>query len=171
MSRLALLAYAAAALIVSADQSLKYWILDVYRLPQKLAEHFAATGELFIPVLGPFHLSMVRNHGVSFGVLNVDADWSRWALTIFSVAVAAGLAVWAMRVTRPLLALAIGLVIGGAIGNAIDRIRLGAVTDFLDVSAIGFFPWIFNIADSAITVGVILLLWDSLWAPRKRAPA
>jgi signal peptidase II len=59
---------------------------------------------------------------------------------------------------------------GGAIGNVIDRIRLGSVTDFLDFSRM-WFPWVFNIADSAISVGAVLLIWDLFMAPRKRAPA
>jgi signal peptidase II len=174
--RLAFLAYGLAALVVAADQALKYWILEVYRLPARLAEASLRLGvdNPSIPVIGPFHLTMVRNRGVSFGFLNIDAEWSRWGLTVFSIAVAIGLAVWVRRVERPILALAIGLVMGGAIGNVIDRVRLGAVTDFLDFSHIWypyFFPWIFNIADSSISVGVVLLLWDALAAPRKRAPA
>ena len=69
---------------------------------------------------------------------------------------------------RAVPALGLGLIIGGAIGNAIDRGRLGQVVDFIDVTRLGFFPWVFNVADSAITVGVILLLADSLFA--KPAP-
>jgi len=172
-SRLAFLAYGLAAAVVVADQALKFWVLEVYRLPARLAQASLRLGldNPSIPVIGPFHLTMVRNRGVSFGFLNIDADWSRWGLTVFSIAVATGLALWVRRVERPILALAIGLVMGGAIGNIIDRVRLGSVTDFLDFSALGFFPWIFNIADSAISVGVALLLWDALVAPRKRAPA
>ena len=163
-SRLALLAYALAVVVVAADQALKYWVLEVYRLPARLADAAVRLGvdNPSIPVLGPFHLTMVRNRGVSFGLLSIDAEWSRWGLTVFSIAVAIGLGVWVRRVERPILALAIGLVMGGAIGNVIDRMRLGSVTDFLDFSALGFFPWVFNIADSAISCGVVLLLWDSL---------
>ena len=80
----------------------------------------------------------------------------------FALVVVAALAVWARRVDRPLLAAALGLVIGGAIGNnLIDRVRFGAVADFLDFTGLHF-PWVFNVADSAITVGVVLLLLDSL---------
>jgi signal peptidase II len=71
-------------------------------------------------------------------------------------------------VVRPLLATALGLVIGGAIGNLIDRVRFGAVADFLDFSRL-YFPWVFNVADSAITIGVLLLILDSL-RPAPRAP-
>ncbi|HUZ11456.1 MAG TPA: signal peptidase II [Caulobacteraceae bacterium] len=169
--RLALGAYGAAALVAASDQALKYWMLYVFDLPQRLAERslMLATGYPNLPVLGPFHLSLVMNQGVSFGFLDGEADWTRWALSGFDLAVAIALALWAWRVRRPLLALAIGLVMGGAIGNLIDRLRLGAVVDFLDFRRL-WFPWVFNIADSAITIGVILLIADALLAPPKRAP-
>jgi signal peptidase II len=111
---------------------------------------------------------MVWNRGVSFGFMNVEASWTRWALTIFSLGVAAALAVWAWRLEKLALAISVGLIMGGAVGNAIDRIRLGAVTDFLDFSAL-YFPWVFNVADSAISVGSVILVWDLFLAPRKRA--
>jgi signal peptidase II len=160
ISRLALLAYALALVVVVADQSLKYWLLEVFRLPDR-----AST-----PVIGPFWLTMVWNHGVSFGVFNTDAEWTRWALTGFSLAVALVLAVWAQRIEQPILAVAIGLIMGGALGNMIDRVHLGAVADFLDFSRLRF-PWVFNVADSAINVGSALLIWDLFLAPRKRAGA
>jgi signal peptidase II len=172
MPRLALLAYLLAIVVVVADQALKYWILDVYRLPERLSELAATLGtdRPSIAVLGPFHLTLVSNRGVSFGFMNVEAPWTRWALTVFSLGVAAVLAVWAWRVEKPLLALSVGLIMGGAVGNAIDRIHLGAVTDFLDFSSLHF-PWVFNIADSAISIGSVLLVWDLFLAPRKRAGA
>ena len=156
--RLALIAYVLAVMVIVSDQALKYWVLDVFGLP----ERFSA------PVAGPFYLTMVWNKGVSFGVLNIDADWTRWVLSAFSLGVAGALAVWAWKVDRPVLALAVGLIIGGAVGNAIDRLRLGAVTDFLDFTRL-MFPWVFNLADSAISVGSVLLIWDLFLAPRKKA--
>ena len=156
--RLALAAYVLAIVVIVADQALKYWVLDVFRLPERVSS----------PVFGPLWLTMVWNKGVSFGVLNIDADWTRWALAAFSLAVAAALTVWAWRVDRPVLALAVGLIIGGAVGNAIDRLRLGAVTDFIHVTW-AWFPWVFNLADSAISVGSVFLIWDLFLAPRKRA--
>lgn len=171
-ARLAMLAYGLALVVIVADQALKYWILDVYRLPERLSELAATTGaeRPSIAVVGPFHLTLVSNSGVSFGFMNIGASWTRWVLTGFSLAVAAALAVWAWRVEKLWLALSVGLIMGGAVGNAIDRIRLGAVTDFLDFSTLRF-PWVFNIADSAITVGAVLLIWDLFLAPRKRAGA
>jgi signal peptidase II len=161
--RLAFLAYGLAIAVIVADQALKYWILDVYCLPERLADLAAATGtdRPSIHVMGPFQLSLVWNRGVSFGFMNVEAGWTRWALTVFSLIVAAALAVWAWRVEKLTLAVAVGLIMGGAIGNAIDRIRLGAVADFVDVSHL-YFPWVFNVADSAISVGIVLLLLDML---------
>jgi signal peptidase II len=108
---------------------------------------------------------MVRNTGVSFGLFG--GGEARWALSVFSIVVAGALAWWALQAQRRLLVTAIGLVIGGAIGNAIDRIRFGYVVDFLDFSATGLFPWVFNVADSAITVGVMLLILDSVLSERK----
>jgi len=105
---------------------------------------------------------MVWNRGVSFGLFRADADLVRWILTIFSIAVAIALSIWVRKADRPMLSVGLGLVIGGAIGNAIDRIRFGAVVDFLDFQRLGFFPWVFNVADSAITIGVVFLLLDSL---------
>ena len=169
-SRLALLAYALAVVVVAADQALKYWVLEVYNLPARLADAALRLGvdNPSIPVVGPFHLTMVRNRGVSFGLLSIDAEWSRWGLTAFDIAVAVGLAVRVRRVERPILALAIGLVMGGAIGNVIDRVRLGAVTDFLDFHWGDWHFAAFNLADSGITVGVAFLLIDGLLGRRER---
>jgi signal peptidase II len=154
--RLGRYAYGLAALVIVIDQLSKYWILEVFDLPAR------GTAQ----VLPFFSLSMVWNRGVSFGLLQAEIDLARWGLAIFSAGVAVALAVWARKVRRPLLAAALGLVIGGAIGNLIDRVRFGAVADFLDFSRL-YFPWVFNIADSAITIGVVLLILDSL---RPHAP-
>ena len=85
---------------------------------------------------------------------------------MFSLVVAGALAWWATRADRRLLITAIGLVMGGALGNVIDRIRFGGVVDFIDFSGTGLFPWVFNIADSAITIGVILLIVDAFLSER-----
>ena len=151
MKRTSLIAYGLAVLTIVLDQLSKLWVLNVFDLPSKGSVH----------VGGPVSLTMVWNEGVSFGLLRAEQDLTRWALVVFSLAVAAFLAVWARKIEKPLLAIAVGLVMGGAIGNAIDRARFGAVADFLDFKAL-YFPWVFNVADSAITVGVILLLLDSL---------
>jgi signal peptidase II len=85
------------------------------------------------------------------------------------VIVGALLANWARTQTRLFPAVALGLIVAGAWGNAIDRAIHGAVIDFVDVSELGFFPYIFNVADAAITIGVILLIWDS-FKPQTPAP-
>jgi len=121
-------------------------------------------------VLWPLQFTRIWNQGVSFGMLQASQDLVRWGLVVFSIAVAVLLAAWARGQARLLPALGLGLVIGGAVGNAVDRARFGAVVDFIDVQRLGFFPWIFNIADSAITVGVILLLLDSLRKERPETP-
>jgi signal peptidase II len=150
MRKLSLFAYGLALITIVLDQLSKHWVLNVFNLPAK--------GSVLVG--GPFSLTMVWNKGVSFGLLKAEVDLVRWALVAFSVGVAVFLGVWARKIERPLLATAVGLVMGGAIGNAIDRARFGAVADFLDFKGL-YFPWVFNIADSAITVGVVLLLLDS----------
>ena len=154
--RIAWAAYGFALAVIVLDQLSKAWILDGLSLRE--------AGRVFVmhPV---FNLSYVENTGVSFGLFGGGS--ARWFLSLFSVVVAAGLAWWATQADRRILISAIGLVIGGAIGNAIDRIRFGYVVDFLDFSGTGVFPWVFNVADSAITVGVILLILDSVLSERK----
>ena len=156
--RLAIRAYALALAVIVLDQLTKFWVLEGLRLDERGS----------IEILPVFSLTMVWNRGVSFGGLQAETEWARWALAGFSAVVAVLLILWARRAERPLLAVALGLVIGGAIGNLIDRVRFGAVADFLDVSGLGFFPWVFNVADSAISVGVILLIADSFIPHRRK---
>jgi len=151
MTRLGRLALTLAAAVIVADQAVKAWILYGLKLPLLVTQH----------VFGPLSLSMVWNSGVSFGFLQAQHDLVRWLLAAFSIIVAILLAGWVRNAERRLFAVSVGLVIGGAIGNVIDRIRLGAVADFVDVSKL-YFPWIFNVADSAISVGIVLLLLDML---------
>jgi signal peptidase II len=150
------LTYGLAVAVIALDQLSKYLILEVVDLPSRGA----------IAVAPFFQLSMVWNRGVSFGMLKAEVDLARWGLVLFSLVVAAALAVWARRGQRLLSAVALGLVMGGAVGNLIDRVWFGAVVDFLDFSGLHF-PWVFNVADSGITVGVALLLLDSLLGERK----
>ena len=157
VTRWGVMAYAIAVAAVALDQLSKYWILDV--------AHLAARPP--IRVLPFFQLTMVWNPGVSFGFLKADTPVGRWFLVAFALAIVIALAVWARRLTRPLLAVAVGLMLGGALGNnLIDRVRFGAVADFLDFHDL-FFPWVFNVADSAITIGLVLLLVDSFFGSKK----
>lgn len=158
VTKLGLFAYVLAAVVVALDQASKFWILHVFELPLKVTT----------PLAGPLHLTMVWNRGVSFGLLRADVDLTRWALVAFSIVVSVFLAVWVRKATRPLAAVALGLVMGGAIGNVVDRSRFGAVADFIDVSRL-WFPWIFNVADAAITIGIVLLLVDMLLQEKQGA--
>ncbi len=147
VSRFGLLAYAIALAVLALDQLSKFWVLTVLDLSHRPP----------LPILPFFRLTFVDNPGVSFDLLRADTDVGRWLLVAFALAVVAALAVWAHRAANLLTAVALGLMMGGAVGNnLIDRIRLGAVTDFLDFSPI--FPWVFNVADSALNIGVALLL-------------
>jgi signal peptidase II len=158
VTRLGVYAYAIAAAVVILDQLTKLWVLN--------GLHLDLRGQ--IPVTGFFRLTMVMNQGVSFGLMRADGPVGRWLLVGAALAVVAFLIAWVRRAERPLFALSLGLVIGGALGNnAIDRARLGQVVDFLDFSGL-YFPWVFNVADSAITIGVVLLLIDS-FVPAKRS--
>jgi signal peptidase II len=151
VTKLGWAALAIAVAVIVADQAVKTWVLDVLRLQEGQS----------IAVLGPLHLTGVWNPGVSFGFLQAQHDLVRWLLVAFSIVVSIFLAIWVRRSDRPLFAVAVGLLMGGAIGNVIDRIRIGAVADFIDVSRL-WFPWIFNVADSAISIGICLLLLDML---------
>lgn len=115
-----------------------------------------------VPVTGFLNLVLVWNPGVSFGMLQGLGALGPWLLTGFAVAICAGLLVWLARDGRPATRLGIGLVLGGALGNIVDRLRFGAVLDFLDFHAIGYHWPAFNVADSAIVVGAGLLLLDGL---------
>lgn len=159
--RLALAAFGFALIIVVIDQLTKAWVLNGLGLRFEGQSH---------PVLDPFfNITLVHNEGVSFGLFGDGS--ARWMLSLFSLVVAGILGWWALKADRRLLITAIGFIMGGAIGNVIDRIRFGWVVDFLDfsgnvVAGVKVFPWVFNIADSAITVGVVLLILDSLLSER-----
>ena len=153
-----LYAYVLAAMVLILDQLSKWWILNVLHLDLK--------GQ--IQVLPVFRLTMVMNPGVSFGLMRADTALGRGLLVGAALIVVIALIAWVRKADRPMFATAIGLVIGGALGNnLIDRARLGEVVDFLDFSGLHF-PWVFNVADSAISIGVVLLLWDS-FLPGKTA--
>ena len=109
-----------------------------------------------------FNLVLVWNRGVSFGMLNSLGDHGPWLLTAVAAGIGAFLIVWLVREDRPVTRAALWLVLAGAVGNAIDRVRFGAVVDFLDFHAFGHHWPAFNVADSAIVVGAGLILLDSL---------
>lgn len=141
--------------VLLADQLSKWWILNVVMAPPQ-----------DIVVTSFFTVVLAWNPGISFSQLgHVDP----WILSGLALAIVAGLFVWLRRMQRPWPAIAIALVIGGALGNVIDRMRFGAVVDFLSFHWRDFYWPAFNLADSAITVGVALLLIDSLFGKAEKA--
>jgi signal peptidase II len=147
-----------AALVLLADQAHKAWMLYVYDI--------GAKGTV---TLAPFFdLVLVWNRGVSYGLLAQRTELGRWGLILFAFAAAVALIVWLARTTSSLAAAAIGLIIGGAVGNAVDRILYGAVADFFSLHAFGFEWYVFNIADTAIVAGVMGLLYESLFGGHKK---
>ena len=145
------LGLALAMLLLALDQATKWWILEVVMRPPRV-----------IPVTGFFNLVLGWNRGISFGLL--DAGLSAWMLPAVALVVVAALAVWLGRTRSPLTGAAIGMVIGGALGNVVDRLRFdGAVADFLDLHVAGYHWPAFNVADSGITVGAAILILESLF--------
>lgn len=148
------------ALVFVADQISKWIVLGPGRFsPPGCRE--AGFGCRHIELSRFFDLSMVWNRGVSFGLLRADSDLTRWGLVAMSLAIAGVFAWWLRTAERRLTGIALGLVVGGALGNVIDRVRFGAVADFLDFNGL-WFPWVFNVADAAITLGAMLLAADML---------
>jgi signal peptidase II len=154
------LGLAIALVTLVADQAHKWWMLEVYRIQDR--------GRVAIT---PFlDLVYVKNLGISYGLLASHGELTQWLLAAFAALAAIGLAWWlANGASGRLWAASLGLLIGGAIGNAIDRLRLGGVADFFSLHAYGFYWYVFNIADVAIVAGVIGLLYDSLRASRNDA--
>ena len=145
-----------ALLITSLDQFTKWWVLAEVMNPPAI-----------ITVTPNLNLVLVWNRGVSFGILNQGSAWIPWLLSTVTVAICFCLFIWLRRVQSKWLAVALGLIIGGALGNLVDRLRFGAVFDFLDVH-VGIYHWpAVNVADSAITFGVGMLLIDALITGRE----
>ena len=147
------LAFFLAIIAVSLDQISKWLILEKILSPERP----------FIETTSFFNIALVWNYGVSFGMF--AGHRQPLLLTCLSILIVGILIVWLTRNTSKLVALALGCVIGGAIGNIIDRLRFGAVTDFLDFH-LGNYHWpAFNIADSCIFIGVVLLCISSMLPP------
>ena len=146
--------------VLAADQASKAWILDVLHLP--------IIGR--VDLLANLSLTMVWNQGVTFGLFKADSDWGALALVGVACAIVVALGLWLRRAESRLVAVALGAIAGGAIGNVIDRVRFGAVVDFIHVH-VGSWSWyVFNVADAAIVCGVAALLLDGL-RPRARLAA
>jgi len=120
-----------------------------------------------IPLTGFLAIVLVWNRGMSFGMLNTDAAAVPWILGGLAIAVSIALVWWLKRADRRLVVAGLGLVLGGAVGNLLDRVQYGAVVDFILLHYRGWQWPAFNVADSAIFLGVACLLWDSLFGPRE----
>lgn len=148
------------AITLIADQASK----------QLLLSYLMKAGAVVPVIDGFFRLVVVWNRGVSFGLLGGDRPLPAWLLSGVAIAVCVGLFLWLRRTERFLTGWGIGLVMGGAIGNVIDRARWGAVFDFADFH-INHWHWpAFNVADSAIVIGVGMMLVDSLIGEKQRRP-
>ena len=142
-----------AGLIIVADQFTKWLVMVEIMQPPRVIS-VLPMGEAGL------NLVMAWNTGVSFSMLRGTGPW---LLSALAVSVSIGLVVWLAKLSAKLPAYAVGLIVGGALGNVIDRLRFGAVFDFVDFY-VGDWHWpAFNLADSAITVGVVLLLFDALF--------
>jgi len=141
--------------VIALDQLVKYWLVYVVDMP--------ARG--IIEITGFFNIVMVWNRGVGMGFFQQGEEGGKYLLIGFSILMAIGLTIWFSRTkpTEKLIRYALPLAIGGAIGNIIDRVHFGAVADFFDFHAFGWHFWAFNVADSAIVVGMCLILVDGLF--------
>jgi len=154
---------AVATLIV--DQATKWWLLDVFDIAHRGT----------VRVTSFFDLVLAWNIGISFGWFQSHSDVVQIALMIVKIMAVIALAIWMVRSRTLLPTVSLGLIIGGAIGNAIDRFVHGAVVDFalfhLEIGGNDFSWYVFNLADVAIVAGVIALLYDSLLVgPAAKAP-
>lgn len=144
--------FAIAAVVLLVDQLTKYWIVSGFYHGQS------------VTITSFFNLVLVHNEGAAFSFLSEAGGWQRWFFTGISAVVSLVIIVWITRLPKQrwLESLALALVLGGALGNLYDRMVLGYVIDFLDFHWSGKHWPAFNVADSAICVGAILLIWDSL---------
>ncbi len=148
--------------VACVDQVNKWWMLYVYDIADK--------GR--IEVLPFLDFVFVLNRGISYGLFTQSDAAGQYMLAGFAIAVSIALMVWLARASTGLvMAISIGSIVGGAVGNAIDRVLLGGVADFYSLHAFGFYWYVFNIADVAIVVGVVGLLYDGFWGERQRERA
>ncbi len=147
-----------AAVVAAADQVAKWAARDALWDPPRRIE-----------VTGFFNLVPVQNRGISFGLLQSEGTGT-WIIVGAALAIAAGLGVWLARTRLRWTACGLGLVIGGAVGNVIDRVRLGWVIDFLDFHGGGYHWPAFNLADAAISVGVVMLIVQGFLMKPRKAP-
>jgi signal peptidase II len=142
-----------AVVVFVVDQASKYWILNVFRLPERGS----------VAIFPGLNFTMVWNHAVTFGMFGGVGAAGRVLFSVMALAIVSVLVLWMLRTEKPIVGLAAGAIAGGAIGNVIDRLRYGAVVDFIHAHAFGWSWYVFNIADSAIVCSVILLMLCEFW--------
>jgi signal peptidase II len=155
----------AAIVVLVLDQASKYWLLNVLDIAQRRK----------VSVTPFFDLVLYWNIGISFGWLQNESPFAQLALMLVKAVAVIALAIWMARSQTMLATIALGLIIGGAIGNAIDRILYGAVVDFalfhIEIAGETYSWYVFNLADTAIVAGVAALLYDSFRGiPAAKAP-
>ena len=153
LARLGLMTAATTTLL---DQALKLWLLFVFDLPNRG----------IVRVTSFFDLVLVWNRGISYGLFQQDGPLGRWVLLALTAGAVTLLWIWLAKSTSRLMVVSLALIIGGAVGNAIDRAAYGAVADFvllhLTTTSFSFKWYVFNLADAAIVAGVAGLLYDSV---------
>ena len=152
------LTLAIAAAVILLDQLSKWWITAHVMTPPRV-----------IPLLPWLNLALAANRGVSFGMLRLEGPWGPWLLSAFALAIVIWLFLWQRRARDPLIAASVGLIAGGALGNVADRLLRHAVVDFIDAHAGGYHWPAFNLADSALSLGVVLLVVDGLFEGRGKS--
>ncbi len=170
------LGWMVAAVALILDQATKFAAMAVFGISVRELIDLAPQVDLFpvgmsFPLTPFFNLTVTWNRGISYGLLQQEAGLGRWMLVVFSFVAAAVLGWWMRKAQRRLVAFSYGLIVGGALGNAWDRLAYGAVFDFAHFH-VGTFSWyVFNIADAAIVFGVVGLMWDAIFPARQSAPS
>jgi len=155
------LALCIAAAVFVLDQAVKWIVTNLLQLPERLTADW----------LPFFRLNWVPNHGVSMGFLTANGELQRWLLVALTAAICIFVAAWLWRERRRDDAIALALILGGALGNILDRVRLGYVVDYADLHFGDWRPFlVFNIGDAAITIGVLLLVLRALLTRERKAP-
>jgi signal peptidase II len=153
------LGFTIAAGVFAADQLVKWLMIGPLQLQ----------GARQIMLLPIFNLSWTENNGISLGLFNAETEIGRWMLVAVTGAIAIGVAIWLGREKQTGDQVALGMVLGGALGNILDRIRFGYVVDFADLHFGDFRPFlVFNVADAAISIGVVILLLRAFLARDER---
>jgi len=150
--------FAIAFLVLLIDQGYKWWMLNVYQI--------GARGVVTITPF--FDITLIWNKGISYGLFQQNSDMGRYILVAIIVCIMCVLGIWLKRVQGYLLAVAIGLILGGAAGNVVDRVYFGAVADFFSFHYRGYSWYVFNLADVWVVAGAALLIYDSFRKNERR---